>query len=509
MRHAAMTDAAVTDPAVQPPGQSPGQDLPFKTFRSLYSLESGYVMANAIRLRYFHAFLVDEIFGGGKSGADFNAGELCMARMPIELFLKLIPAPRKLCEVEAKMLATLQTLALNEKRLGDLTPEQELALVGSRRPPWTLPKARRAAAILTRQEAEKKLANLLKWLQTMGIVEKVDTGIYRLAPEARFQTRTPREDEDDDAPGLWCTVRVDSRAGHEEYWNALEATFKGMSGSKEKDKRGETVAKPDMRGAFPSLQLSKNGLNFEKGTGICSAKTWSRLRDLTIRQRVVLLDELDKIRLNESEIRQRVTAAKKSDDEKENDENNADAEKAAARSVFLRATNVLTPDQVREIAARNTIPIDVLNHFVVNDWMRVVNQLTADGTISQEDVKANLKRKAEISREKAEKRELKRSKRDGATNAGRLPRLIAPGATARETRAEDDEDRAGGNRRAMDPMSALPKLRLRWTREMDKNMLMAVCRARVCFGESGKGLMENAAAKGGGLPSDVHRCQRR
>ena len=45
---------------------------------------------------------------------------------------------------------------------------------------------------------------------------------------------------------------------------------------------------------------------------------------------------------------------------------------------------------------------------------------------------------------------------------------------ARERRAEDDEDRAGGNRRAMDPMSALPKLRLRWTREMDKNMLMAV-----------------------------------
>ena len=61
----------------------------------------------------------------------------------------------------------------------------------------------------------------------------------------------------------------------------------------------------------------------------------------------------------------------------------------------------------------------------------------------------------------------------------------------------------------MDPMSALPKLRLRWTREMDRNMLMAVCRARVCFGESGKGLMENAASKGGGLPTDVHRCQRR
>ena len=513
MRHAAMTDAMVTDPSAASTSASAaivdGRSLPFKTFRSLYSLESGYVMANAVRLRYFHAFLVDEVFGGGAGGgADFNAGELCMARMPIELFLKLIPAPRKLCEVEAKMLATLQTLALTEKRLGDLTPEQELALVGSRRPPGTLPKARRNAAILTRQEAEKKLANLLKWLQTMGIVEKVGTGIYRLAPEVRFQTRIPREDEDDDAPGLWRTARVDSRAGHEEYWNALEATFKGMNGSKEKDKRGEMVAKPDMRGAFPSLQLSKNGLNSEKGTGICSAKTWSRLRDLTIRQRVVLLDELDKIRLNESEIRQRVTAAKKSDDEKENDENNADAEKAAARSVFLRATNVLTPDQVREIAARNTIPVDVLNHFVVNDWMRVVNQLTADGTISQEDVKANLKRKAEISREKAEKRELKRSKRDGATNA-RLPRLIAPGITARDARAEDDEDRAGGKSRAMDPMSALPKLRLRWTREMDKNMLMAVCRARVCFGESGKGFMENAALKGGGLPTDVHRCQRR
>ena len=62
--------------------------------------------------------------------------------------------------------------------------------------------------------------------------------------------------------------------------------------------------------------------------------------------------------------------------------------------------------------------------------MRVVNQLTADGTISRDDVEANLKRKAEILREKAEKRELKRSKRDGATNA-RLPRLIAPGVAAR------------------------------------------------------------------------------
>ena len=41
------------------------------------------------------------------------------------------------------------------------------------------------------------------------------------------------------------------------------------------------------------------------------------------------------------------------------------------------------------------------------------------------------------------------------------------------------------------------------TREMDKNMLMAVCRARVCFGESGKGFMENAALKGGGLPTDA------
>ena len=316
MRHAAMTDAMMSDPAAATTASTSaaivdGRRLPFKTFRSLYSLESGYVMANAVRLRYFHAFLVDEVFGGGGGGgggggADFNAGELCMARMPIELFLKLIPAPRKLCEVEAKMLATLQTLALNDKRLGDLTPEQELALAGSRKPPGTLPKARRAAAIITRQEAEKKLANLLKWLQTMGIVEKADTGIYRLAREARFQTRTPKEDEDDAAPGLWCTARVDSRAGHEEYWNALEATFKGMNGSEEKDKRGEMVAKPDMRGAFPSLQLSKNGLNFEKGTGICSAKTWSRLRDLTIRQRVVLLDELDKIRLNESEIRERV-----------------------------------------------------------------------------------------------------------------------------------------------------------------------------------------------------------
>ena len=189
-----------------------------------------------------------------------------MARMPIELFLKLIPAPRKLCEVEAKMLATLQTLALNDKRLGDLTPEQELALAGSRKPPGTLPKARRAAAIITRQEAEKKLANLLKWLQTMGIVEKADTGIYRLAREARFQTRTPKEDEDDAARGSGAP-RVDSRAGHEEYWNALEATFKGMNGSEEKDKRGEMVAKPDMGAPSPPCSCPRTASTSKRGRG--------------------------------------------------------------------------------------------------------------------------------------------------------------------------------------------------------------------------------------------------
>ena len=46
----------------------------------------------------------------------------------------------------------------------------------------------------------------------MGIVEKVDTGIYRLAPEARFQTRIQREDEDDDAPGSGAP-RAWTRAG--------------------------------------------------------------------------------------------------------------------------------------------------------------------------------------------------------------------------------------------------------------------------------------------------------
>jgi hypothetical protein len=31
-----------------------------------------------------------------------------MERMPVELFLKLIPAPKKLCEEEPRMLATLR-----------------------------------------------------------------------------------------------------------------------------------------------------------------------------------------------------------------------------------------------------------------------------------------------------------------------------------------------------------------------------------------------------------------
>ena len=60
MRHAAMTDAMISDPAAAYP-PPPRRDcrrpaLTVQDVQEPYSLESGYVMANAVRLRYFHAF---------------------------------------------------------------------------------------------------------------------------------------------------------------------------------------------------------------------------------------------------------------------------------------------------------------------------------------------------------------------------------------------------------------------------------------------------------------------
>jgi hypothetical protein len=61
-------------------------------------------------------------------------------------------------------------------------------------------------------------------------------------------------------------------------------------------------------------------------------------------------------------------------------------------------------------------------------------------------------------------------------------------------------------------MSQLGKVRLRWTREMDKALVMAVCRVQVVFGVPGgarKDIMRFAHSKGGGLPTDLERCRRR
>ena len=540
MRHAAMTDV-MHDAGTTAVGTA-DKPLMFKTFRSLYSLESGYVSASAIRLQHFHGFLVDEVFGNDHAGSrdrTFNAGELCMERMPVELFLKLIPAPKKLCEEEPRMLATLQTLALNGKRLGELTPDQRIALVGTLSPPKTAKRAARVAAISTRQNAETKLANLLKWLNTMEIVEKIGTGVYRLADEARFQTKSPGEDEGTpvEGSGAWRTCRVDTRTGHGVFWRELESTFKGNDGSRERVADGSRkkiqpgvpqtyVTKPDMKGAFPSSRLAKNGLNPEKHMGICAKKTWSRMKDLTIRQRVVLLDELDKIRLNEAEIREQVAAkrggviahADAAADAKENetDDANTNAEKLAARTVFLRGTNVLSADQMREIANRLTISFDVVSHFVQNDWKRVVNELTSDGTITRDDVTANRKRKAEMAQEKTDKRdrrELKKARRDAVD--GRPERLVGLNAQtgSAAVRSTPDADTSEvADKLPADPMSQLGKVRLRWTREMDKALVMAVCRVQVVFGVPGgarKDIMRFAHSKGGGLPTDLERCRRR
>ena len=83
-----------------------------------------------------------------------------------------------------------------------------------------------------------------------------------------------------------------------------------------------------MRGAFPPCSCLIRP-NSEKD-GHLLGKDLVAAEDLTIRQRVVLLDELDKIGPT---TRRFATGdgGEESDDEKEND-SNADAEKAAARS---------------------------------------------------------------------------------------------------------------------------------------------------------------------------------
>ena len=202
--------------------------------------------------------------------------------------------------------------------------------------------------------------------------------------------------------------------------------------------------------------------------------------------------------------------------ENETDDAHTNAEKAAARTVFLRGTNVLSADQMREIANRLTISFDVVSHFVQNDWKRVVNELTSDGTITRDDVTANRKRKAEMAQEKTDKRdrrELKKARRDAVD--GRPERLVGLNAQtgSAAVRSTPDADTSEvADKLPADPMSQLGKVRLRWTREMDKALVMAVCRVQVVFGVPGgarKDIMRFAHSKGGGLPTDLERCRRR
>ena len=204
-----------------------------------------------------------------------------MERMPVELFLKLIPAPKKLCEEEPRMLATLQTLALNGKRLGELTPGP--AHRSGRNP---FPAQDREAGRASRRDQHQtergdqagQLAQVAQHDGNRG--EDRHGGVQTRRRSSVPDQVPPTEDEGTsvEGSGAWRTCRVDTRAGHGVFWRELESTFKGNDGSRERVADGSRkkiqpgvpqtyVTKPDMKGAFPSSRLAKNGLNPEKRHG--------------------------------------------------------------------------------------------------------------------------------------------------------------------------------------------------------------------------------------------------
>jgi hypothetical protein len=217
--------------------------LPFKTFRDLAALETGYIPAMALRLKYMHEFFVKAIFlpdssktpegaaadggdlpgGGDEARSDgFVAGDVVMQRMPLELFLRIAGCPPRLAEESPETLARLQSLAIKGALLGDMDSEASRAVLGD------ASTAQMKAVFKGTEQTLSKLIRVLHAMELIGrssVSEAAEGGSnkfhHHLSRVGRFQPSPEATD-----PSEWVSFQVDSLEGHAAYWDALEAAFK-------------------------------------------------------------------------------------------------------------------------------------------------------------------------------------------------------------------------------------------------------------------------------------------
>ena len=395
---------------------------PFKTFRDIAVLQSGFIPAIMTRARYMHGFLVKTIFtrkvnlecaeeedasSSTTQSAGFNAGEVVMKHMPLELFLRIAGCPWHLQNENSRVLAKLQSLAIAGKTLGDLDDEASRAVIGDAN-------GDRKHMRSVFKDAEAKLSKLIRLLCAMELVVRTsETGgnmrSHKLARVGRFQPSPSATDR-----SAWISMNVDDPEACEAFWSRLEATFK---------RKHQPLVRADecMICAFPAS--STINILSSSTHGLCSTKTWSRVRDMTIQQRIVLLQRLDDLRMETREIRRltaeargdvvaedietleiaEATAAAKDATPTEDDAEEVELRKAARAAAL--AQPILTFPQVSKLARELDLSVEQIRQFHEADCKRILNDLTVDGTISEKEaLEANANRRAErIAKDKLER----------------------------------------------------------------------------------------------------------
>ena len=500
---------------------TPARKLPFKTFRDLSALETGFIRATALRAKYMHEFLVKAVFENHNNlptapdmprdetrSAWFDAGKVVMKCMPLELFLRIIGCPTRIADESPKTLAMLQCLAIQGVLLGD---------IGNRS---------KEAALAVLAGADQKLSKLLNLLSEMDLIKSGrDKGVeyHCLARVGRFQP-TPRAEAETD----WEEHDVETVTGCTAFWGGLESAFKGKYSGGQK-----CGPEDDMTASWPNPGAIRiMGDNQANTKGFCHPRVWSRLRDMKIDQRVVLLKELENLRMkgNIEELSAHDTAA---DEE-------AEARKAA-RAVALEQSS-LSSMELRQLANSIGLSIQQVRFFYEQDCMRILNCLIADGTITREEAMAAERRRNAA---KQQKNLLDRAKRQSTATTIRADRIaigeklakeaahvtayrmkgepsegtVAVGAAAIDPAADGDDDEEDDVEdlamRAQDAVLPARISRKRgknvgWTDDGDRQLTLAVMRTCVrSYGDTLSTRYLEEADNRETLPAERNACGRR
>ena len=507
--------------------------LPFKTLRDLAALETGFIPALGLRLRYMHEFFVKAVFckppppssssspspspsdpnpnlpGGGdaRHSAWFDAGDVVMRLMPLQLFLRIAGCPPRLAEESPETLARLQSLAMRGTLLGDMDSDTSRALLGD---------ASTTQMQMVFKHTELKLSKLLRILDAMGLIEKSEESMtargdaeggggggndngggsmkqkkifpHRLKRTASFQPLPGTTD-----PSEWPSFHVDLIEGHAAYWDGLEAAFKGNHAPFKEDQ-----PPVDMMRAFPNPAMMRYTTGSNK-FGLCAPKVWSRLRDMTIEQRIMLLQRLQDLRLEESsksKRRERPAARARGDattagdeeggggggggaegdaedaagaegergeggEENDNGGDWTEADNRAVARVAALEQKPLTHAQIKHISHVLGLRKEQVDAFHEQDCKRLLDDLIEDGTITREEAGEAERRRNERkiaerlaadekkkenkeNKEKKEKEKEERKRLKNTLNAANAKRRRLGGGGFRAQAEEGEEDDGGG-----------------------------------------------------------------